>query len=172
MRLTIQDQSPSPTGRRLSVAFLHEGKDPAASAPPAVREELRQACRASGFGGRDKEVAGALTERGGWVLVGLDPAGTPPGEVRRALRRAIKDGRRQAGRALRRAFGDGIAPARMRAVLREIAQGDSRFQRYKSSTPPAKSPAPASAIVIPPPSIPARQLQDAAAEALALAGIV
>src|SRR5262249_60781029 len=52
------------------------------------------------------------------------------------------------------------------------AQGDSRFHGSQPRTPPAKSPAPASAIVIPPPSIPARQLQDAAAEALALAGIV
>jgi leucyl aminopeptidase len=172
MRLTVQDKAPSRLGRRLCIAFLHEGKDPAASAPPAVRKELQQACRASGFGGRDKEVAGALTERGGWVLVGLGPAATPLGKVRRALRRAIKDALRQPGRGLLLAFGDGIPAPRMRALLREVAQGDYRFQRYKSSAPPAKSPAPASAIVLAPPSIPARQLQDAAEEAAALAGIV
>ena len=172
MRLTVQDQAPSRSGRRLCVAFLHEGKDPAASAPRAVRDELERACRASGFGGRDKEVAGALTERGGWVLVGLGPPDTPLGKVRRALRRAIKDALRQPGRGLLLAFGDGISAARMRALLREIAQGDYRFQRYKSSSPPSKGTAAASAIVLAPPSIPARQLQDAATEALALAGIV
>ena len=172
MRLKIQDQAPSRSGRRLCVAFLHEARDPAAGAPAAVRGELSEACRVSAFRGRDKEVAGALTERGGWVLVGLGSNESPLGKLRRALRRAIKDALRQPGRGLLLAFGDGISAPRMRALVREIAQGDYEFRRYKSGPAARKKSAEASAVVLPPPSIPARELQDAASEALAIAGIV
>ena len=87
MRLEIRSTAP-PKGRHLCVAFLHEARDPAAEAPEAVRKELEEACRVSAFGGREKEVAGVLTKRGGWVLIGLGPSGSPLGKVRRALRRA------------------------------------------------------------------------------------
>ena len=172
MRLTVQDQAPPGSGRRLCVAFLHEGRDPAAGAPVTVRAELKAACRVSGFGGRDREVAGALTERGGCVLVGLGSPQSPLGKLRRALRKAVKDALRQPGRGLLLAFGEGISPARMRALIREVAQGDYQFQRYKSAEPAGKKRAEASAVVLPPPSIPARELRDAAADALALSGII
>jgi leucyl aminopeptidase len=154
------------------VAFLHESKDPSAGAPEAVREELREACRISTFGGRNKEIAGALTSRGGWVLVGLGPAGSPLGKLRRALRRALRDALRQPGRGLLLAFGEGIGAQAMRALIRETAQGDYRFERYKSAEETRKLAREARAIVLPPPSLRAADLRAAASEAQTLAPIV
>ena len=173
MRLKIQDEAPPSGRRRLCLAFLHEARHPAAGAPTAVRSELEEACRVSAFRGRDKEVAGALTDRGGWVLIGLGAPGSPLGKLRKAVRRGVKDALKQPGRGLLLAFGDGITRERLRAMLREIAQGDYRYERYKSgSDDGTKRKAEPSAIVLPPPSIPARELETAAAEASALAGII
>src|SRR5260221_11785515 len=82
MRLDVGDTAP-PRGISLPIAFLHEAADPSAGAPAAVRGQGREACRVSGFRGREKETAGALTAGGGWVPVGLGRAGTPLGKVRR-----------------------------------------------------------------------------------------
>ena len=171
MRLEIRSTAP-PKGRRLCVAFLHEARDPAAEAPEAVRKELEEACRVSAFGGREKEVAGVLTKRGGWVLIGLGPSGSPLGKVRRALRRAIRDALRQPGRGLLLAFGEGIGKERMRALLREIAQGDYRFRRYKSGGDPRKLSREAIAVVLPPPSASLGELRGQAREAELLSGAV
>ncbi len=154
------------------MAFLHESRDPSAGAPAAVREELAEACRVSAFGGRSKEVAGALTSRGGWTLVGLGPSGSPLGKLRRALRRALRDALRQPGRGLLLAFGDGIGAQAMRALIREVAQGDYRFERYKSAEEARKLAKGARAVVLPPPSLRARDLEAAADEAQALAPVV
>jgi leucyl aminopeptidase len=172
MRLKIQDEAPSSGRRRLCLAFLHEARNPAAGAPAALLAELEEACRVSAFRGRDREVAGALTERGGWVLIGLGSPGGPLGKLRKAIRRGVKDALRQPGRDLLLAFGDGITRERLRAMLREIAQGDYRYERYKSRGDGGKRKAEPNAIVLPPPSIPARELETAAAEARALAGII
>src|SRR5437762_14098795 len=133
MRLEVRDTAPSPRGKSLRIAFLHEAADPSAGAPAPVRGQVREACRVSGFRGREKETAGALTAGGGWVLVGLGRAGTPLGKLRRALRRALRDALRQPGRGLLLAFGEGLGAGEMRALLREVAQGDYRFRRYKSA---------------------------------------
>src|SRR5262245_55539827 len=114
MRLKIQDGAPSFGRRRLCLAFLHEARNPAAGAPAAVRAELEEACRASAFRGRDREVAGALTEHGGWVLIGLGSPGSPLGKLRKAVRRGVKDALRQPGRGLLLAFGDGITREHLR----------------------------------------------------------
>ena len=137
-----------------------------------MREELREAGRAASFGGRKKEVAGALTSRGGWVLVGLGPAGGPFGTARRALRRALRDALRRGHRDLLLAFGEGIGAPAMRALVREIAQGEYRFERYKSEEEPRRPAREARAVVLPPPSLRAADLADAAREAPILAPVV
>ena len=164
MRLRVTDSAPR-TGRRLCVAFLHEAKNPAAQAPASVRKELEEACRVSAFRGREKEVAGVLTKLGGWVLVGLGPPEGPLAKLRRALRRAIRDALRQPGRGLLLAFGGGIGKGRMRVLLRELAQGDYRFRRYKSGQDARKLARGADAVVLPPPGIPAAGLERDAREA-------
>ncbi|HSP94548.1 MAG TPA: leucyl aminopeptidase [Thermoanaerobaculia bacterium] len=171
MRLEVKDSAPA-SGRNLCIAFLHQAAAPSMGAPAAVREELREACRVSSFGGRKKEVAGALTSRGGWVLVGLGPAGSPLGELRRALRRALRDALRQTGRGLLLAFGDGIGAQAMRALIREIAQGDYQFRRYKSAEKARRPSREARAVVLPPPSLRASDLQDAARQAQTIAPLV
>ena len=171
MRLEVRDSAPKSL-RDLRVAFLHQGADPSAGAPAAVRGELREACRAASFRGRNKEIAGALTSRGGWVLVGLGPAGRPLGDLRRALRRALRDALRLPGRGLLLAFGEGIGAPAMRALIREIAQGDYRFHRYKSAEETRKPAGEARAVVLPPPSLRAADLEDAAREAQVLAPAV
>ena len=126
----------------------------------------------SGFRGQDKEVAGALTARGGWVLVGLGPVSAPFGKIRRALRRALRDALREPGRQLLLAFGEGISSLRMRALLRQVAQGDYRFRRYKSGEKSRGAEREGRAIVLPPPSIPAATLEEAAREAVVISGAV
>src|SRR5262249_13304409 len=160
MRLKVQDTAPSGSGRLLRIAFLHQARNPAAGAPKAVRSELEKACRASRFGGREKEGSGALAERGGWGLAGLGGGGGPLGEVPRALGGAVKDARRQQpGRDLLLAFGEGISLERLSALLREIAQADYRFRRYKSADSEKEPASEPGAVVLPPPAIPAADLQ-------------
>ena len=173
MRLEVRNTAPAPRGKSLRIAFLHEAADPSAGAPAAVRAQVREACRASGFRGREKETAGTLTAGGGgWVLVGLGPAGTPLGKVRRALRQALRDALRQPGRGLLLAFGQGLGAGEMRALLREVAQGDYRFRRYKSAEAGRKTAGETRAVVLPPPSVSAAELAPAAREAQALAPVV
>ncbi len=171
MRLEISYSAP-PSRRDRRIAFLHQAADPSSGAPASVRAELKEACRAASFGGRKKEVTGALTPRGGWVLVGLGPAGGPLGVARRALRHALRDALRQGSRRLLLAFGEGIGAPAMRALIREVAQGDYRFHRYKSRDDAPAPPKDASAIVLPPPSLRAAGLEDAARQAQTLAPVV
>ena len=119
-----------PRRRSLSIAFLHEARDPAAQAPRAVREELREACRATGFRGREKEVAGSAS--GGWALIGLGKAPAAIPVLRRALRRAARDAAKRARGDLLLVFDAGTAERELRAAVREAAQLDYRFDRYKS----------------------------------------
>ncbi len=152
-----------PRGRFQSIAFLHEAKDPAARAPECVREALAAACRASGFRGRDREVAGARTEKGGWVLVGLGrgPATVPT--LRRALRRAVRDAGKHDPDRLLLAFDNGVDARVMRILIREAAQADYQFEQYKSR-PRAGSP-PVSAVVILPSSVGRKDVERSVREA-------
>src|SRR5258707_6366081 len=124
MRLEVRETAP-PRGISLRIAFLHEAADPSVGAPAAVRGQVREACRVSGFRGREKETAGALTAGGGWVLVGLGRAGTPLGKVRRALRHALPDALRLPGRGPLLGLREGLRAGEMRAGPRGMGPGDA-----------------------------------------------
>jgi leucyl aminopeptidase len=119
-----------PRRRSLSLAFLHEGRDPAARAPEAVRAELQAACKSTGFRGREKEVAGSAA--GGWALVGLGKAPAAIPVIRRALRRAARDAAKKSKGELLLVFDALTGGRELRAAVREAAQLDYRFDRYKS----------------------------------------
>jgi leucyl aminopeptidase len=166
MRVKIQEARPATRGR-LAVAFLHEAAEPSAAAPLAVREAIRRASRAAGFRGREKEVAAALAGAGGWMLVGLGKAPAVAGKLRRAVRHAVRAALRVGHRELTLAFGDGISRSSMRMLIREIAQADYSFDRYKSRK--LRRPRGTGAIVLPPPSVEARRLAASAREAEVIA---
>jgi leucyl aminopeptidase len=170
MRLDIRDTPPR--GKRLSIAFLHEGGDPSSGAPESVRDTVREACRATGFRGREKESAGALTAGGGWLLVGLGKETVPFGQLRRALRRTLRGALEHAPRRFLFALGRGIEDRRARAIVRELAQADYRFDRYKSGARAARQRPDATAVVLPPPGMAAASLAGAGREAAALAAAV
>ena len=135
-----------PRGRFHRIAFLHEAKDPSAAAPAPLRRELARACRSTGFRGREKEVAGALSREGGWVLVGL---GKPPASVstlRRAIRRAVRDAAKHGAGRLMLVFDERLPERQARSAVREIAQSDYRFDRYKSKPGTEKAPSSASVV--------------------------
>ena len=138
------------SGYSRRIAFLSEAADPSKGAPAAVRAELRQACKASGFGGRDKEIA----TDSGWTLVGLGKAGAPFAKLRRTVKRALREALRHAkGRALV-AFGDRVDAAAFRALLPQLAQADYSYERYKSRR--GRRPALGSLFLVPPsPAAPA-----------------
>jgi hypothetical protein len=92
--------------------------------------------------------------------------------LRRALRSALRDALRQPGRGLLLAFGRGLGAGEMRALLREVAQGDYRFRRYKSAEAGKKTAAETRAVVLPPPAVSAAELAQAAREAQILAPVV
>jgi leucyl aminopeptidase len=117
----------------------------------------------AGFRGREKEIAGTRTLSGSWTLVGLGRPPIPAGKLRRAVRQSIRAALRGGRDALTLVFGEGIAPESMRMLLREIAQADYFFERYKSRK--TRRPNDASAIVIAPPSSDVRALAALARDA-------
>lgn len=133
---------------------------------------MREACRAVGFQGKEKEIAGVLTSGGGWVLVGLGKAPAPIGRLRRALRRAVRHALRGSSRRLLLAFGQGIGEQALRVLLRQLAQADYAFERYKSGERTARRREPIEAIVLAPRSVPAGRLRPAAREAQVLSTAV
>ena len=139
---------------------MHGAADPWKGAPAAVRAELREACRAAGFGGRDKEVSGDK----GWTLVGLGKAPIAFPKLRRLVRRAIRDAaRHKKGRVLA-AFDRGVDAAAFRALLPQLAAADYAFERYKSKK--GRRAAVRELAVLPPPvSIPSAAWRAAAREA-------
>ncbi|HSS44136.1 MAG TPA: leucyl aminopeptidase [Thermoanaerobaculia bacterium] len=169
MELEVADRPPR-SPRHLGLAFLFESRNPGDGAPRSVRTSVTEACRAVSFRGREREVAGAVTPRGGWTLVGL--GGKPPllGKLRRALRRNLRDAIRRSPRHLLVAFGEGIGPRAMRLLLRELAQADYRFDRYKSRE--RKRSTGVTVVVLPPPGVAARALRESAKEARILAEVV
>ncbi len=164
MRLRLTQ---TPPGREtVRIAFLHERRDPAAGASPAVRGALRAAVRASGFRGEEKEVGAS----GAWTLYGLGPAPATLARLRRVLRRALKDVA-PTSRRIALAFDSGVTAASLGALLPQIATADYAFDRYKSrkaSGKPRRSVAVAIDVVAPPGLRPA-PLADALARARVVA---
>ncbi|MGH9365437.1 MAG: leucyl aminopeptidase family protein [Thermoanaerobaculia bacterium] len=119
---------PARSGYARRIAFLREAADPAKGAPASVRGELRQACRAAAFGGREKETAGV----GGWTLYGLGKAAEPFSKLRRTVRKALHSALRHARGRILVAFGDGVEAPAFKALLPLLAQADYAFERYKS----------------------------------------
>ncbi|MEP7131918.1 MAG: leucyl aminopeptidase [Acidobacteriota bacterium] len=126
--MEIDIASAPPRGKIFSIALLHEIREPWDKGPGSVRSALREACRESGFRGREKETSSA----GGWLLVGLGKPPASAGAVRRALRRAIRDAVRHSPGRLVIALDGELRLAQVRAIIREAAQADYRFDRYKS----------------------------------------
>lgn len=171
MQLEVRDRPPR-SPRHFGLAFFFESRNPDAGAPRSVRASIAEACRAVSFRGREKEVAGAVTPRGGWTLVGLGGKPALLGKLRRAVRRALHDAIRRSHRHLLVAFGAGIGPRAMRMLLRELAQADYRFDRYKSRERGRRRSPGVFAVVLPPPGVPARALRESAKEAEILAEAV
>ncbi len=133
---------------------------------------MQEACRAAGFQGKEKETSGALTSGGGWVLVGLGKAPASLWKLRRALRRAVRQAMRGSHRRLVLAFGGGTTERTLRVLLRQLAQADYVFDRYKSGEGRRKRRQPMRAVVIAPRAVPAATLRPAAREADILATAV
>jgi leucyl aminopeptidase len=151
------------SGYSRRIAFLSEAADPSKGAPAAVRAELRKACRDSGFGGHDKEIAG----ESGWTLVGLGKAGAPFAKLRRTVRKALKEALRHAkGRALV-VFGASVDAAAFRALLPQLAQADYSYERYKSRR--GKRSTHRSLSLLPPSSAPASAWKPAVRRAVVVA---
>lgn len=147
--MKIEISEGPPPGRAFSIAFLHEARDASARAPESVRAALARACRATGFRGREKEMASASPALGGWELVGLGKAPASLSVLRKALRRAVRDALRHSNGRLVLAFGGDLDAARVRSVLREVAQADYRFDRYKSR-PGRERPGARASVLLPP----------------------
>src|SRR5262245_183734 len=129
MRIRLTDTPPR--GAAFArVAFLHEGRDPAAATPAPVRSALRTAVKAAGFRGRFKERAPGGA--GGWALYGLGKAPVSAARLRDALRRALKDNLSASRRRLVFAFDSGVSEPVFGSVLPHLALADYAFERYKT----------------------------------------
>ncbi len=155
-----------PRGRSFSIALLHESREPWAGAPESARAALRDACRGAGFRGREKETASGA----GWSLVGLGKAPASLGTVRRALRRALRDAFRHSAGRIVLALDGGLDLPRVRSVIREAAQGDYRFDRYKSKA--VRQPARARATLLRPDALAGEDLRAVLRDAPVLAEVV
>ena len=144
MNIEVADRPPrSGFARRL--AFLGESAKPWNGAPSSVRAEIRAACRATQFRGRDKEVTG----ESGWTLVGLGKGPVRLPKLRRTVRKAVQDALRHGKGRLLAAFGDAVEGPALRALLPQLAQADYAFERYKSRRKPRA--AAGSLTILPPP---------------------
>ncbi len=162
MRVRLSDTLAPGTASRC-IAFLHEGADPSAGAPAAVRARLRPAVKAAGFRGK----AGEIAEQDSWTLCGLGRAPAPASRLRSVLRRAAKSALRQPRRTVVLCFDEGVSEPAFRALLPHIALADYSFDRYKTKK---KEPAgEGQAVVVPPPGHRARFFAQALREAEAVA---
>lgn len=157
---------PARSGYAKRIAFLQEGADPSKGVPAAVRAQLKQACRAASFGGREKEIAG----ENGWTLVGLGKAGAPFSKLRRTVRKAMRHALRHAKGRVLVTFGEGVDAAAFKALLPQVALADYAFLRYKSRQ--SRRAAVKSATVLPPAATSAAAWKSAAREAGVVAGSV
>ncbi len=169
MRIRLTD-SPPRVAAATRVVFLYEARDPAANAPRAWSSAVRAAVRASGFQGKDKELAAAGPPGRDFLLCGLGKAPASATRWRGALRRAVRAALERPGRPLVLAFGAGVTEEALRALLPQIALADYTFDRYKSSG--GKRRAAGRAVVVPPPGVPARNLAGAVRDAEAIAEAV
>ena len=169
MRVRLTESSPAAVSSP-RIAFLHEGRDPAAGLTSAVRAAVREVVRATGFRGREREIASGGTGAKAWTLYGLGKAPAPPSRMRSVLRKAVKDAERRSRRMVL-AFDAGLPEASFRALLPQIAIADYRFDRYKTGKAEAEGrrAAEASAEVLPPPGISPRGLAGQASRARAIA---
>lgn len=159
-------EKPARSGYGKRVAFLHESADPWKGSPVSVRGELKEACRASGFGGREKEVAGEK----GWTLVGLGKSPTGFPKLRRAVRRGLKDAVSHAKGRILVTFGEGVDSAAFKALLPQLALADYVFERYKSRR--GRRARALGLAILPPPSLGGAAWKAAAREAQAIAAAV
>jgi leucyl aminopeptidase len=166
MRIRLTD-SPPRGAAFTRVAFLHEGRDPAAGVPGPVRASLRSAVKAAAFRGRSRERVPAGAQ--GWALYGLGKAPVSPAGLRTALRRAIKDSGSR--RKLLICFGSGVSEAAFVSLLPHLALADYAFNRYKTGKDAGRS-AEAEGVVVPPAPLKARSLTAAVRSAEAVAGAV
>ena len=127
MRIEVLEAA-ARSGYAKRIAFLAAAPDPSRGAPRAVQREIREACRASSFGGREKEVASDK----GWTLVGLGARPIALWKIRRTVRKTLTESLRHAKGEILLAFGAGIDPAALRALLPQLALSDYSFDRYKS----------------------------------------
>ncbi len=171
MRLTIAKSVPR-SASFWRVAFLHEGRDPARGIPDPLARSIREAARASGFRGHDRETAGAAGPDGAWLLVGLGRAPASLARLRRALRRAVGDSASRSRSRLLLAFGAGIDEATLRALLPHLALADYAFERYKSPGKKVRAYGGATAVVVPPEETAVEALAAAAREAEVVADAV
>jgi leucyl aminopeptidase len=168
MRLRLSDTVPRARGAR-RIAFLREGKDPAAGAPASVRAAVRAAVRASSFRGKDREVAA----EDGWVLCGLGKSPITAARLRAALRRAGREVRRPGERGVVLCFDASVSPEAFRSILLHAALFDYAFDRYKSKERERKDvKGAAAATLVPPAGARARDFAGAAREAEAVAASV
>jgi leucyl aminopeptidase len=167
MRIRLTD-SLSGAASTLRVAFLHEGRDPAAGLRPAVRSAVRNAVQSTAFRGKEREVAAS----GSWVLYGLGKAPAPPARLRAALRRAVRDSARRSPRRIVLAFDADTSERDFRALLPQIASADYSFDRYKTRKPEVARKSQATAEILPPPGVRARELAGEASRAEAIADAV
>jgi len=165
MRIRLTD-SPPRGAAFTRVAFLHDGRDPAAGAPGSLKASLRSAVKAAAFHGRARERVPAGAQ--GWALYGLGKAPVSPAALRTALRRAIKDGLSGSRRKILICFDSGVSGAAFASLLPHLTLADYAFNRYKTGKERSRSPE-AQAVVVPPPPLKARAFTAAvrAAEAVA-----
>ena len=143
MRIRLTDSVPR--GAALSrIAFLCEGKDPAAGVPVAVRAAIQAAVRKAGFRGKEGEVASGPGPD--WTLVGLGKPPVPAARLRldAAPRRPGRgpDVPEEARPVLRRrAFGDRVPravaadqPRRLRLRPLQVVQDEEGGVRWTRSS--------------------------------------
>ena len=169
MRIRLTD-SPPRVAAATRVVFLYEGRDPAAGSPAAWTSGVRAAVRATGFTGKEKELAAGGPPGRDFLLCGLGKAPASAARWRSALRKAVRQALERPGRPIVLAFGAGLTEDAFRALLPQIALADYAFDRYKSSRSPGRGAG--RVIVVPPPGVSARSLAGAVREAEAIAEAV
>jgi leucyl aminopeptidase len=164
MRVRLSDSVPR-AGVARRIAFLLEGRDPSAGAPASVRGAVRSAAKVSGFRGKDREVVA----ENGWVLCGLGKGPVTPARLRAALRRAAREAKSAGERGVVLCFDRGVPADAFRSLLLHVALFDYAFDRYKSSANGGKRPRRATATLVPPAGLRARDFAASAKDAEAVA---
>ena len=166
MRIRLSDVVPRGGGAK-RLLFLHEGRDLSAGAPAAARTAIKEASRAGGFRGKEREIAA----EGGWILCGLGKVPVAPSRLRAALRRAMNKAGRVDRRGVVLAFGRGVTAEALASLLPHVALADYSFDRYKAKAGESGA-AKGTATVVVPQGVRAKALTAAAKEAEVLAEAV